>query len=133
MEEKELFKSKENFMILQICGMLQEKNIPYIKSSDSYRNIGYRSESSQTKIFVSSEDYERAKMLIEVFDENAIIYNNDELPEELKEAVNEEEMEKDIQKYKNIKNTVYFWIPTIISVIAIIVCIIINQINGLSK
>ena len=133
MEEKELFRSKENFMILQICGMLQENNIPYIKSRDSYRKIGYRSESSETKIVVSSEDYERAKTLIEVFDENAIVYNDDELPEELKEAVDEEKMEKDIRKYKNIKNTVYFGIPTIISVIAIIVCIIANQINGLRK
>ena len=133
MEEKELFKSKENFMILQICGMLQENNIPYIKSRDLYRRIGCRSESSETKIFVSSEDYEKAKILIEVFDENAIVYNNDELPEELKEAVNEEEMEKDIQKYKNMKITVYFWIPTIMSVIAIIVSIIANQINGLGK
>ena len=129
MEEKELFRTTENFMVLQICKILEENNIPYVRRNDgvsSYLNIAWGSNNGETKIFVSSEDYERAVSLIQVLTPTNIEEENYEIPEELKEIVDEEEMEKDIKKYNNMKKFLYFWAPVIMIAIIIIACIMAN-------
>ena len=128
MEERELYRSNESFLISQICRMLQENNIRYIRKSDSYRKIDFGSDCIETKIFVSSEDYEQASLLLEMFNSPNIEYVNGEIPEELKDIVDDEEMEKDIKKYRNMKKILYFWIPAVMVSIIIILCAISNRI-----
>ena len=131
MEEKQLFESSEDVVILQICEILEENNISYIRrndGADSYLNLAWGSSNGVTKIFVSSEDYERAMNLIEVFNGENIEYEDGEIPEELKEVVDEKEMEKDINKYKNMKKILYAWAPLTMLLIAIIIFVIASQI-----
>ena len=131
MEEKQLFESSEDVVILQICEILEENNISYIRrndGADSYLNLAWGSSNGVTKIFVSSEDYERAMNLIEVFNGENIEYEDGEIPEELKEVVDEKEMEKDINKDKNMKKILYAWAPLTMLLIAIIIFVIASQI-----
>lgn len=126
MEEKELFKSSEEILTVQVCQILKENNIAYVKRHEgigSYLNMVCGSNQRSTTIYVSPEEYDKATKLIEIFNNENIEYESDEIPEELKEIVDEEEMEEDIKKYKNMKKILYIWAP--VTMIAIAICAII--------
>lgn len=78
MEEKEvveieLFSSSNEYEINQICSVLTENNIPFIRKNDgsgSYMNL-YMGQSIQEKrILVNKKDYEKAMELISSFISN---------------------------------------------------------------
>lgn len=133
MEEKELFKSSEEILILQICQILKENNIAYVKRYEgigSYLNMVCGANQRATTIYVSSEEYDKAINLIEILNNENVEYESDEIPEELKEIVDEEEMKEEINKYKNLKKTLYIWAPVTmlaIAIVAIIIGVIISQ------
>ena len=133
MEEKEIFKSSEEILISQICQILKENNIPYIKryeSTGSYLNIVCGFNQRAATIYVSEEEYHKAINLIEIFNEESAEYENDEIPEELKEEVVEGKIEQDINKYKKLKRVIYIWAPVtmiLIAIVAIIISFIISQ------
>ena len=67
--EKELFKSADDFLVSQICAILEDNNIPYIKRYDgagSYLNISMGTSMNLKRILVGEEDYEKAIELISV-------------------------------------------------------------------
>lgn len=69
-KEVELFYGQNEFEIIQICAILEENDIPFIKQNDgigSYMNL-YMGQSSQGKrIFVDRTDYDKALELIAPF------------------------------------------------------------------
>lgn len=67
--EKELYKSADDFLVSQICAILEDNNIPYIKRYDgagSYLNISMGTSMNLKRILVGEEDYEKAIELISV-------------------------------------------------------------------
>ena len=69
MEEKEVFSSTDEFVVTKLCAILDDKQIPYIRKdggAGSYLSIAYGQDMlSQKKIFVSDEDYDKVKELID--------------------------------------------------------------------
>lgn len=95
MEEKEeievqLFCSSNEYEITQICAMLEENDIPYIRKDDgsgSYMNL-YMGQSIQEKrIYVNEKDYAKSLELISSF-LSCSIENEEELTEEQEENNN---------------------------------------------
>lgn len=86
MEEKIIYESNDEILIMQITALLEDNNITYIRKDlgcGSYLNIFMGQAYSPKQILVSEKDYDKAKELIEVFE------NTDfELPDELKEEEN---------------------------------------------
>lgn len=80
-EEILLFSSLNDYQINEICAILTENNIPFIRKDDgvgSYMNL-YMGHSYQEKsVFVSKKDYNKALELISVITTN----NEDETFEE---------------------------------------------------
>ena len=73
MSEIKLFSSTDDILINQVCEILKENNIPFIKKqegSGAYVGVLFGSTMGIKDIFVSEEDYEKAKELIEVFENN---------------------------------------------------------------
>lgn len=67
--KKELYKSADDFLVSQICAILEDNNIPYIKRYDgagSYLNISMGTSMNLKRILVGEEDYEKAIELISV-------------------------------------------------------------------
>lgn len=87
-EEILLFSSLNDYQINEICAMLTENNIPFIRKDDgvgSYMNL-YMGHSYQEKsIFVTKKDYNKALELISV-----ITYNDEtETSEEEQQGKND--------------------------------------------
>ncbi|MBR0427470.1 MAG: DUF2007 domain-containing protein [Clostridia bacterium] len=97
MEEKKLFEDSDEFLVKQIERILKENDIPYVRKDEgagSYMNVTYGQSFGLGKsIYVSSENFEKAQNVIEVFNEQD--FENEEIPEELKET--QEELEEDIR------------------------------------
>ena len=72
MEEKEIFSSTDEIVVSRLCDILNNQGISYIRKDggvESYINIVSGQDTlSQKKIFVSQEDYERARKLVEFLD-----------------------------------------------------------------
>lgn len=87
MEEKIIYESTDELLISQIAALLEDNQITYIRKDlgcGSYLNILMGQSYSTKQILVSEQDYEKAKELIETFE------NTDfELPDELKEVEEE--------------------------------------------
>lgn len=84
-EEMQLFSSLNDYQINEVCAILTENNIPFIRKDNgvgSYMNL-YMGHSYQEKnIFVGKKDYNKALELISVITAN----NEDEtIEEELQE------------------------------------------------
>lgn len=83
MEEKIIYESNDEFLITQIAALLEDNKITYIRKDlgcGSYLNMFMGATYSTKQLLVSEEDYDKAKKLIELFE------NTDfELPDELKE------------------------------------------------
>ena len=74
--EVQLFSSIDEYLINQICAILQEKDIPYIRRDDgsgAYMNVYMGSSIQEKRIYVNKKDYEKAIEVIE-----AIIPNGEE-------------------------------------------------------
>ena len=122
MEEKELFQTTEEVLVLQVCEILKENNINYIKRDEgvgSYLNITCGNNFGLKRIFVRSEDYQNALKLIEIFEKNS---RDNEFLQEPQE--DEQIMDNEINKYKNIKRALFVWIPLIMMIIVVISIII---------
>ncbi len=78
--EKQLFSTSNEHEINQICPILTEYNIPFIRKNDgsgSYMNL-YMGQSIQEKrIFVSKKDYDKLIELISSFISNEIDVEED--------------------------------------------------------
>ena len=87
-EEILLFSSLNDYQINEICAILTENNIPFIRKNDgvgSYMNL-YMGHSYQEKsVFVSKKDYNKALELISVI----TTYNEDETFEEEQQQEND--------------------------------------------
>lgn len=126
MEEKEVFSSSEEFLIGQVCEILKNNNITYVRRNEGagdYLNKTCGSNAGVKRIFVSNEDYEKAIELVEMFEQNA---NNEDLPEELKDINEEEEqeMQNDIKKYKRMKRIMFLWAPLTLTLVVLVGVII---------
>lgn len=97
-KEIQLFCSTDEYEINQVCAILTENNIQYIRRNDgsgSYMNL-YMGQSIQGKrIFVNETDYNKSLELIYPFVSNNI---NDEKTNETSEQP-EEKKNKRINKY----------------------------------
>lgn len=102
MEEKELFSSNDEFLVSQVESILKENNIPYIRRDEgagSYMNVTYgQNTTSEKKIIINSEDYDKANELLETFSGKI----EDDIPEELKEAEEDEKIDEKYNKPKKI-------------------------------
>ena len=99
MQEKELFSSEDEFLIGQVCSILKEKGIPFIKreaGAGAYIGVIWGKSNTTKTIYVSEEDFEKAQEAIEIISSNE---NAGEIPEELKEST--EEKEETAKAYKN--------------------------------
>ena len=115
MEEIKLFSSINEYEINQVCAILSDNNITFLRKdsgSGSYMNK-YMGESIQEKvIYVNENDYEKAKELVSV-----IVSSEKEID------ISEDEKEE-IKKYNIIRRVFGFAIISL-PVIAIICAIII--------
>ena len=116
MEEKKLFEDSDELLVKQIETILKENNIPYSRRDEgagSYINVTYGQSFGLAKsIYVSSEDFEKAQNAVQIFNEQD--FEEEEIPEELKETP--EELEEDLKSNKK------YGIPKEIFKIIIILC-----------
>ena len=121
--EVEIFCSSDEYEINQVCAILGDNNIPFIRrdyGSGSYMNIYLGQSIQEKKIFVNEECYDKALELISTIFSNA---NSVEDIQELEENEENEENDDSDKKYKWIKYLLGFFIlgvPCIIVIIAII-------------
>lgn len=121
--EEEIYKNNNEFLVLQICEILKENNIPFIRKDEGmgdYLNKVWGSNTGTKRIYVDRKDYEKAKELLENF--NGTIEENCEyIPEELKES-EEERLEnmKEINKFNRMKRILFVWLPLTMALILII-------------
>lgn len=125
-EEIQLFSTTNEYEINQVCTILEENNIPYIRNdygSGSYMNL-YMGQSIQGKaIFVHKSDYDKSLELISYFIPNNV---DEEIEPEL---VEETEDDSSQNKYKTIKHSLGFLIlgiPVLIMLILLIVTLLNN-------
>ena len=118
--EIELFSSADEYIIEQVCAILENNNITFIKKTDgsgSYINISMGQTVQDKRIFVDKNDYNKALKLIETFTEQE---GNEEL---------DDDMQKEINKYALIKKLMVlfvFGLP-LLAIILIIISDIIRK------
>ena len=124
--EVEIFCSSDEYEINQVCAILGDNNIPFIRrdyGSGSYMNIYLGQSIQEKKVFVNEECYDKALELI-----STIFYNANSV-EDIQELEENEENYDSNKKYKWIKYLLGFFIlgvPCIIVIIAIIFSIFQN-------
>ncbi len=88
MKEIKVFSSNDDLLIDRICAIFREKGIPFIKKEEgagSYMNIAFgKSPMSKKTIFVSGEDYKKAKKLIDFLNAEDFNEEPEEISNELK-------------------------------------------------
>ena len=118
--EVEIFSSSNEYEINQVCAILKDNNIPFIRKdygSGSYMNIYMGQSIQETSIIINEEEFDKASELIEVFSSNEV-----EQSEEDKKA--NEENQKDVEKYKKMRRNgiiILFFIQIVICIISVIV------------
>ena len=125
-KEIQLFCSTDEYEINQVCAILTENNIQYIRKNDgsgSYMNL-YMGQSIQGKrIFVNETDYNKSLELIYPFVSNNI---NDEKTNETSEQP-EEKKNKRINKYVLIRRgfgLLVLGFPIVVIILVIIISLI---------
>ncbi len=117
MEERKLFEDSDELLVKQIETILKENNIPYSRRDEgagSYMNVTYGQSFGLAKsIYVSNEDFEKAQNAIQIFNEQD--FEEEEIPDELKETP--EDLEEDLKINKK------YGIPKKIFKMIIILCI----------
>ena len=119
-KEIQLFASIDEYIIDQVCAILENNNIPFVKRTDgsgSYINISMGQTVQEKRIFVNKDDYDKALKLIEPFTEQE---ENEEL---------DSDMQKEINKYARIKRLMVLFIFGL-PILAIILIIIADVINN---
>lgn len=120
MEEKEVFSSTDEFVVSRLCAIFKNQGITFIRKdggAGSYLSIAYGQDMlSQKKIFVSQEDYERARELIE-FLEVEEEKNEEDIPKALKVIPIEDEF--GYGKYHTVKVIFGIFIGTALSLLFI--------------
>lgn len=103
--EVELFSSSIEYEINQVCSMLSDNNIPFVRKdygSGSYMNLYMGQSIQEKKVFVNQDNYDKARELIYIFiADNA---SNDDIEK------TEKEIEVDDKKYKFIRRLFGFFI-----------------------
>jgi len=116
--EIQLFSSMDEYEINQVCAMLTENNIPFIRrdyGTGSYMNL-YMGHSIQEKaIFISQNDYDKATEIISIF-QNA----NEDVLDESCEQIEEEDPQKKYQLIKRMLGFLILGVPIIIVIMLII-------------
>lgn len=126
--EVEIFSSTNEYEINQVCAILKDNDIPFIRKdygSGSYMNIYFGQSIQEKKIFVNEDCSDKAVELISTIfpDENS----SEEYIQELEEEA--EENDDSSKKYRWIKYVLAFFtlgLPCIIIIIAIIFSIFQN-------
>ena len=109
-EEVELFSSKEYNDIIQICAILKDNNISYIKKG-FYPIFGYKSYSYRIKkIFVNKADYEKASSLISGY----VSYKD------TNEQLEDDVYTPKLKKFENILLFIFIGIPVLLCILALI-------------
>lgn len=110
--EKQLYSGIDDYVINEICEILKQNEIPFIKKADgsgSYMNISMGKSLQEKRIFVNESDYEKALSLIEIF----TVDNKD----------NKKDEEELVNKSKTLirgAGILIFAIPIIVIIVAII-------------
>lgn len=130
MKEIEVYNSTNEIEIEQICTLLKENNISCVRKDDGsgdYLKIVYGVSDNVKRIFVSENDYEKSLEIIENFNKDleSQDYNEEDIPEELKNYSDEEELEneeekKKFNKIKKIVLIVFFGIPMAIAILVVL-------------
>ena len=113
-KEIQLFSNVDEYIIEQVCAILENNNIPFIKKTDgsgSYINISMGQTVQDKRIFVNEGDYDKALKLIEPFTKQE---DDDEI---------DADMQKEINKYGRIKKIMFFYVfglPLIVIILLII-------------
>jgi len=97
--EKQLFASIDEYIIEQVCAILENNNIPFIKRTDgsgSYINISMGKTVQGKRIFVNKDDYDKALELIEPF---IMQEENQELDSDMKQEINKYALIKKMMVY----------------------------------
>ena len=118
--EIQLFASIDEYIIEQVCVILENNNIPFIKKTDgsgSYINISMGQTVQDKRIFVNKDDYDKALKLIESF---IMQEENEEL---------DSDMQKEINKYAIIKKLMVLFILGL-PILAIVLIIISDLIRN---
>ena len=125
--EVEIFSSSNEYEINQVCAILKDNNIPFIRKdygSGSYMNIYMGQSIQEKKIFVNSDCCDKALELI------STVFSNENYAEEnIQELEEAEENDDSGKKYRWIKYLLAFFtlgLPCITIIIAIIFSIIQN-------
>ena len=117
--EVEIFSSSNEYETNQVCEILSDNNIPFIRKdygSGSYMNIYFGQSIQDKKIFVSEECYDKALQLI-----SSIFSNDNFVKEGIQELEDMEETEAEDKSHKKNK-----WIDTLLRVcILSIPCILV--------
>lgn len=135
MEEKIIYENNNEILILQICEILKENGIPFIRRDEgagSFLNTSFGNNVFTKRIYVSDSDFIKAEELLNFLNEEAQDIEEFELPEELQELdeeenydiqefefteelnnseVNNECIRKETNIYNTIKQILFFWIP----------------------
>ena len=134
-EEVLLVASMDDILISQVCAVLEENNIPFVKideGSGSYMNIYMGFSNQEKRIIVSKENYDKAGELIRPLlttnEEEGL--EEEELPEELKEDIEEEknDIENTKKAYAMLRHIFGFLVLVIPAIIVLIVLIVSNLI-----
>lgn len=125
--EVEIFSSSNEYEINQVCAILKDNNIPFIRKdygSGSYMNIYMGQSIQEKKIFVNNDCCDKALELI------STVFSNENYAEEnIQELEEAEENDDSGKKYRWIKYLLAFFtlgLPCITIIIAIIFSIFQN-------
>jgi len=111
--EIQLFTSIDEYIVEQVCAILTENNIPFVKKIDgsgSYINISMGQSLEEKRIFVNKDDYDKALKLIELFTEQ----EDDEI---------DTDMQKEINKYATKKKLMVYFVfglPLLVMILVIV-------------
>lgn len=113
MEEKLIFECNDEIVMQQVCELLKDNNINFIRKdegSGSYLNITMGTSYNEKRLYVIETDFEKATKLIDEFCGQDV-----EIPEELKENPyvpdDDVEVHKMINNAKKWRRIVMVWLP----------------------
>lgn len=100
-EDVELYSSLVEYEISQICAILEDNKISFIRKdygSGGYMNLYYGQSIQEKKVFVHKNDYDKAAEIISVFLDTKLDNNNEQTEQDPKEDDND-----NYKKYKLIR------------------------------
>ncbi len=122
--EVEIFSSPNEYEINQVCSILNDNNIPFIRKdygSGSYMNIYFGQSMQNKKVFVNEDCYDKALELISTIFSNANFTEKDvQEIEELDELDENDDSNKKYRWIKYLLGLVILVLPCIILIIIII-------------